>query len=76
MSSPVGLVLRLVGPLIQVVCFALLMKWGGQERTVAGIAVEHWLYGGFGVGLVLVLLGLTVFRARREPAGRVEGGRR
>ena len=72
MSPPSGPTLRLVGPLIQVACVGLLMRVGGQGRTVAEIAVERWLYGGFGAGLVLVLLGLTVFRTRRDPAGRGE----
>lgn len=76
MSSPTGVILRLVGPLIQVLCFALLQKWGGQERTVLGVAVEHWLYAGFGVGLVMVILGLTVFRSRRAESLPDAGDRR
>ena len=76
MSSPTGLALRLIGPLLQLVCFVLLQRFGGQGRIWLGIALEKWLYGGFGVGLVLVLLGLTVFRTRREdPAATAGDGR-
>ena len=71
MSSPTGLALRLIGPLIQLLCFVLLQKFGGQGRTVLGVDLEYWLYGGFGVGLVLVLLGITVFRTRHEPSAKM-----
>ena len=76
MPSPAGVVLRLVGPLIQVICFGALMKWGGQGLTILGLAVDRWLYGGFGLGLVLVLLGLTVFRSRSEGRPPIAGDRR
>ena len=76
MSSPAGLVLRLLGPLLQVACFAALMRWGGQGRSVAGVAVDHWCFAGFGVGLVLVVLGLTVFRVRRDAGLDVAEERR
>ena len=65
-SSPVGLLLRLVGPLIEVACLILLQRWGGRERTVAGLPVEYPLYAGMAIGLALVVLGLTWFR--RRPA--------
>ena len=68
MSSPVGLVLRLVGPLIEVVCLALLQRWGGRELTVAGVPVEYPLYAGLALGFALVVLGLTWFRPRRAVA--------
>ena len=63
--SSTGLILRLVGPLIQLACFGLLQKRGGQGRTLLGVDLEYWLFGGFGVGLVMVILGITVFRKRR-----------
>lgn len=75
MSSPTGLALRLIGPLIQLLCFALLRKYGGQGRAVLGVDAEYWLYGGLGLGLVLVLLGITVFRARRGDPGAAGAGR-
>ncbi len=69
MSSPIGLALRLVGPLIEVICLALLQKWGGRELTVAGVPVEYPLYGGLALGLALVVLGLTWFRPKRDEVG-------
>jgi len=69
MSLPAGAVLRLVGPLIEVICLALLQKWGGQGRTVVGVAVEYPLYGGLALGLAMVVAGLTWFRPRRRVAG-------
>ncbi len=66
-SSPVGLALRLIGPLIEGLCLILLQKWGGQERTIAGLPIEYPLYAGLAVGFILVVLGLTWFRSR--PAG-------
>ena len=62
MSSPVGLTFRLVGPLIEVFCLIGLQKWGGQGRTIAGLAVENWLYAGLALGFALVVVGLTWFR--------------
>ena len=70
MSSTPGLALRLIGPLLQLACFAVLKRYGGQGRTWLGVALETWAYAGFGLGLVLVLLGLTVFRARRDVGGK------
>ena len=69
MSSPAGLTFRLVGPLIEVFCLIGLQKWGGEGRTVAGLAVEYWLYAGLALGFALVVVGLTWFRrAPVDPA--------
>ncbi len=69
MSLPIGGVLRLVGPLIEVICLALLQKWGGQGLTVLGIPVEYPLYVGLGLGFAMVVSGLTWFRPKRSVAG-------
>ena len=69
MSSPVSVVLRLVGPLIEVICLALLQRWGGQGRLVVGVPIEYPLYVGLGLGLAMVVAGLTWFRPKRQVAG-------
>ena len=68
-SSPTGLALRLLGPLIEVACLILLQRWGGQGRTVAGLPVEYVLFAGLAVGFAMVVLGLTLFRRRAAEIG-------
>lgn len=67
MKPETGIVLRLVGPLIEIVCAAILMKTWGEGRTVMGVRLETLLYLGFAVGLGLVIAGLTLVR-RPQPA--------
>ncbi len=62
MKPETGIVLRLVGPLIEIVCAAILMKTWGEGRTVAGIRLESLLFVGFAVGLAMVIAGLTMVR--------------
>ena len=64
MSSPIGLTLRLLGPLIEVFCLIGLQRWGGQGRTIAGLTVDTLLYAGLALGFALVVVGLTWFRRR------------
>lgn len=69
MSLPVGVTLRLLGPLVEVACLAMLRRWGGRDLSVAGVPVEYPLYGGMALGLAMVVAGLTWFRGRRPEAG-------
>lgn len=69
MKPETGMTLRLVGPLIEIVCAAILMKTWGQGRTVAGVPIEPLLMAGFVLGLGMVVAGLTMVR-RAQPARR------
>lgn len=69
MKPETGMILRLVGPLIEIVCAAVLMKTWGQGRTVAGLPIEGPLLAGFAVGLAMVVAGLTMVK-RTQPARR------
>ena len=62
MKPQTGLLLRLVGPLIEVVCLILLFASRGKGWTLAGIDAQMFFYGGFAIGFVLVMLGLTLGR--------------
>ncbi|HEV3167624.1 MAG TPA: hypothetical protein VGZ22_26705 [Isosphaeraceae bacterium] len=68
MKQETGLVLRMVGPLIEVVCLALLFGSRGKGWTLAGVRVEWLLYAGFAVGFLLVGVGLIL--ARPAPKRR------
>jgi hypothetical protein len=57
-----GILLRMLGPLIEIVCAAIMAKTWGEGRTVAGIRLETLLMIGFGVGLMMVVAGLTMAR--------------
>jgi hypothetical protein len=68
MSQRTGLILRLLGPLIEVVCLILLIRDRDRGRTILGVPVEYPLYVGLGVGFALVVVGLTFARpATRRP---------
>lgn len=62
MKPQTGMVLRLVGPLIEIVCAAILMKTWGEGRTVLGFRLESLLMAGFGLGLAMVIAGLTMVK--------------
>jgi hypothetical protein len=57
--------LRLLGPLIEVVCVILLLRVRDQGRQILGIPVEYPLYAGLALGFSLVIAGLTL--ARPDP---------
>jgi hypothetical protein len=68
MSPRTGLTLRLLGPLIEVVCLILWVRHRDQGRTILGVPVEYPLYAGIAVGLAMVVVGLTFVRpAARRP---------
>lgn len=71
----VGLILRLVGPLIQVASLVLLFGVARPGQTLAGRPVRDWFYGAFGVGLVLVVVGLllSLGRGTGKPRSRAPG---
>ena len=53
-----GLILRLLGPLVEGGCVLGLLNHARQGRTILGVAVEPILYAGLGLGVVLVMVGL------------------
>jgi hypothetical protein len=67
-SRETGLLLRVLGPLIEVICLVLLFSFPGEGRDIAGLPLRPFLYGGIVFGLVLVIAGLTL--ARREVPSR------
>ncbi|CAN5795128.1 hypothetical protein BH23PLA1_BH23PLA1_12400 [soil metagenome] len=60
MSPWIGLVLRLLGPALQLACIALLFQVRGQERTILGVPLEWFCYTGLVLGVILVVLGLGI----------------
>jgi hypothetical protein len=66
-SRETGLLLRVLGPLIEVICLVLLFSFPGEGREIAGLPLRPFLYGGIAVGLVLVIAGLTLTR-RQVPS--------
>ncbi len=67
MNPRTALIFRLAGPSIEVACAILLRRFGDRGLLVLGQPVETLLYVGFGIGLVLVICGLTLVRTPRRP---------
>jgi hypothetical protein len=71
MKPSTGIVLRLVGPLIEIVCIMLIFALPAREIRIGGVRLLDILYGGIGFGLLLVIAGLTLVqrqpRSRRRP---------
>ena len=67
MRSQTGLVLRLLGPLIEVVGIATLFQIRGRRYVVLGIEGETLCYAAIVVGFALVVVGLTVGRTAPKP---------
>jgi hypothetical protein len=61
-SRETGLLMRMLGPLIEVICLVLLFSFPGEGREIAGLPLRPFLYGGIAFGLVLVIAGLTLVR--------------
>ena len=68
MSARTGLILRLLGPLIEVICLILLLQVRDRGRTYLGVPAEYPLYAGLAIGFGMVVVGLTFARpATRRP---------
>lgn len=61
-SRETGMLMRVIGPLIEVVCLVLLFSFPGEDRRIAGLPLRPFLYGGIACGLLLVIAGLTLVR--------------
>jgi hypothetical protein len=62
MNPQTGLVLRLVGPLLQIVCAGIWMRTRDLGYRVADVRLETILMTGFGLGLGMVVAGLFLSR--------------
>lgn len=61
MTNPrrnLALILRLAGPSLQVVCLIGLLAPGSEGRAIAGLPLRNLSIIGFGVGLLMVAIGL------------------
>jgi hypothetical protein len=69
MRPETALVLRMVGPLIELACLYGLFAHRGRGERIAGVPVETLCYLGLAVGFLIVLAGLTLVR-RVQPTKR------
>lgn len=71
-----GILLRLLGPLIEIVAVLGFVQYRGRGVRVGGIPLETLCWAGFGLGLVCVASGLylTALRPRRprRSSGRFD----
>lgn len=68
-----GVVLRMLGPAIEILCVVALLRYRGQGRLVLGVRLESLLMAGFVLGLVCVFLGLWLsFAATRSRPDRFD----
>ncbi len=72
MNPRTGLILRLLGPAIEIACLLALNRAGGRGRSLAGVPVEYPIYAGLALGFGMVLLGLGL--ARRSDGRPGEPG--
>jgi len=68
MKPQTGLLLRMLGPLIQLICASILLKSWGERRTFAGIKLESLVMFGLYVGLMMVVAGITLARKPTRKA--------
>jgi hypothetical protein len=65
-SAQVGSILRMIGPLIQIGLIVLLVR-RDAPATILGVPAERVVWGGFGLGLAITVVGIVLSR-RRPPA--------
>lgn len=68
----IGLIFRLLGPVLEIVCIGLLLYGAGRDRSLLGFPLENFLYLGVALGLAMVAIGLgmTPPRLRARPSRR------
>ena len=73
MNAPqIGLILRLLGPLIELICAIIYFQYRYRERTgdFLGWPVEKWCFVGVGVGLAVWLTGWVLLMRKPSPAAK------
>jgi hypothetical protein len=65
-----GTTLRLLGPFIQALCVIGVLQVRGRGYRVLGQPLEYLFYAVFGLGLVLVLVGIALSRRVPRPKDR------
>jgi hypothetical protein len=70
MRPETGRALRVIGPLIEVVCLVLLFAFPGRRPAPGGIPLDYGLYAGLALGFAMVVVGLTMVRhpSREQPS--------
>jgi hypothetical protein len=67
-----AVLLRLLGPLIELPCAIGVVRYWGKGVTWLGKPAEHYFMAGMFIGLCLVIAGLTLSK-RPQPARRRPG---
>jgi len=70
MRPGLGTILRLVGPLLQVLCVFGVLRVRGRGLSALGYPAEYPFYAGFAAGFVLVGIGLVLSRRPPRPRDR------
>ena len=68
MRPETGRMLRLVGPLIEIVCALAIVRGWGRGLSFGGVPAEYAWWAGLAAGLAMVIAGLTL--VRRPPPSR------
>ncbi len=66
MNLQPGLTLRLLGPLVEVVCMVALLRFRGRSVIILGVSVEQICYLGLIVGFTMVIVGIFLSQSQRE----------
>jgi hypothetical protein len=70
MQPGLGTILRLLGPLIEIVCIIGLFQVRGRGQSVLGLPLEYLFYAGIAAGFVVVLVGIALSRRPVRPKDR------
>ena len=66
MKPDTGMILRLLGPLIEIISLMTLLRNRGQDVRILSIPVEQVCYLGIIIGFTFVVVGLFLSQLRRE----------
>lgn len=61
-----GSILRLLGPLVEIVSIMAMLRFRGQDVTILGVPVEQLCYLGVMSGFAMVVTGLVISQYNRE----------
>ncbi len=66
MKPNTGAVLRVIGPIIEILSLMTLLRNRGQDVRIVGVPIEQICYVGVIAGFTLVIVGLFLSQFRRE----------